>query len=141
MGMLENIKIYTADEYWVQILTDLGANVTDSLNMADVNFDNIKINTPISVDELKIRILAQFENKDIMKSVFGRDVVLPALQHKIIVTLYNNPNITMRQLKDLLGVLPDISTHAVENAVYQLRKIYGCDIIKNEDGKYSIGRI
>ena len=139
--MLENIKIYTDDVYWRAILTDLGANVVDSQNIADVNFDNIKIKTPISVDDLKTYILAQFENKDIIVSVFGDDVVLPKLQHKIIITLYNNPNITMRELKDMLGVLPDVSTHAVENAVYQLRKTYGCDIIKNEDGKYSIGRI
>ena len=139
--MLENIKIYTSDAYWKSILTDLGASVVDSPNVADVIFDDVKIKTPISVDELKTYILSQFENKDIIMSVFGDDIVLPKLQHKIIVALYNNPNITMRELKDMLGVLPDVSTHAVENAVYQLRKTYGCDIIKNEDGKYSIGRI
>ena len=139
--MLENIKIYTSDTYWKGILTDLGANVVDSLNVADVNFDDIKINTPISINDLQNVILERFENKDIIESVFGYDVVLPMLQHKIIVALHNNPNITMRELKDLLGVLPNVSTHAVENAVYQLRKIYGCDIIINKDGKYSIGRI
>ena len=47
----------------------------------------------------------------------------------------------MRELKDLIGVLPNVTTHAVENAVYQLRKMYGYDIIQNIDGKYKIGHI
>lgn len=139
--MLENIKVYASDTVWNHILTDLGVNVVDSKNIADVVFDDIKIKAPISVTELQSLILLQFENKDIIRAVFGRDVVLPKLQHKIIVILYKNPNITMHELKDLIGVLPNVATHAVENAVYQLRKIYGCDIIQNINGKYKIGRI
>jgi hypothetical protein len=139
--MLENIKVYTADEFWNHIFSDLGVIVVDSPNAADVVFDDIDTNTPISVSQLQERILAQFENKDIIRTVFGREIVLPRLQHKIIVILCKNPNITMRELKDMIGVLPDVTTHAVENAVYQLRKTYGCDIIQNIDGKYRIGRI
>ncbi len=139
--MLENIKIFASDECWYRILTDLGADMVDSPNVADVVFDDIKIKAPISVPKLQTAILAAFENKDIINDVFGSDVVLPSLQHKIIVFLYKNPNITMRELKDMIGVLPNVKTHAVENAVYQLRKTYGCDIIQNIDGKYKIGRI
>lgn len=139
--MIENIKIYTSDEIWNHILTDLGAVLVDSPNESDVVLDDVDINTPVSVVELQSLILNHFENKDIINAVFGRDVVLPKLQHKIIVQLYKHPNITMRELKGLIGVLPNITTHAVENAVYQLRKIYGCDIILNIDGKYKIGRI
>lgn len=139
--MLENIKIYTADEVWKHILSELGVQIVDSPNVSDVNIDDIELNTPISVDELQKSILAHFENKDIMRAVFGADVMLPKLQHKIIVILYNHPNISMRELKDMIGVLPDVTTHAVENAVYQLRKNYGCDIIQNIDGKYKIGRV
>lgn len=139
--MMENIKIFASDEYWNHILTDLGADMVDSPNIADVVFDDIKIKAPISVPKLQMIILDAFENKDIIKNVFGRDVILPKLQHKIIVFLYKNPNITMRELKNMIGVLPNVTTHAVENAVYQLRKTYGCDIIQNEKGKYKIGRI
>jgi hypothetical protein len=139
--MLENIKVYTSDAIWNHILSDLGVVIVDSLNLADVNFDDIEINAPVSIEELQSLILAQFENKDIMNAVFGKDVVLPKLAHKIIVVLYKHPNITMRELKDMIGVLPDLTTHAVENAVYQLRKTYGCDIIQNIDGKYKIGRV
>jgi len=139
--MLENIKVYTTDKYWNHIFSDLGVSVIDSPNSADVIFDDIDIKTPISVQELQSIILTQFEHKDIIHSVFGHEVILPKLQHKIIVTLYKKPNITMRELKDLIGVLPNVTTHAVENAVYQLRKMYGYDIIQNIDGKYKIGHI
>lgn len=139
--MLENIKVYTSDKYWNHIFSDLGVTLVDSPNLADVNFDDIELNEPISVDDLQSLILEYFEQSDIMRNVFGRDVILPKLQHKIIVVLYNHPNITMHELKDLIGVLPDMTTHAVENAVYQLRKVYGYDIIQNIDGRYKIGRV
>ena len=43
------------------------------------------------------------------------------------------------ELKRLIGLSPDITTHTVENAIYQLRKKYGRDIILNINGKYKIG--
>ena len=139
--MLDNIKIYTSDKYWKGILTDLGANLVESPDCADVIFDDIKINTPISVYDLQSLILNQFNNDDIIVDVFGRDTVLPELQRKIVVALYKNPNIQIRELKLLVGVMPDITTHSVENAIYQLRKTFGHDFIVNENGGYRIGRI
>ncbi len=139
--MLSNIKIYTSDKYWNRILTDLGANVVDSADVADVIFDDIEINAPISVDDLQGLILSQFNNNDIISDVFGRDVVLPELQRKIVVALYKNPNIQMRELKLAVGLSPDITTHSVENAIYQLRKTFGHDFILNENGGYKIGRV
>ena len=73
--------------------------------------------------------------------MFGRDVVLPELQRKIVVALYKNPNIQMRELKLAVGLSPDITTHSVENAIYQLRKTFGHDFILNENGGYKIGRV
>ena len=139
--MLSNIKIYTSDKYWNRILTDLGANVVDSSDVADVIFDDIDPGAPVSVDVLQNLILSQFNNNDIIADVFGRDVVLSALQRKIIVALYKNPNIQMRELKLAVGLSPDITTHSVENAIYQLRKTFGHDFILNENGGYKIGRI
>lgn len=139
--MLDNIKIYASDKYWKKILTDLGANLVESPDCADVMFDDIKINTPISVYDLQSLILNQFNNDDIIVDVFGRDTVLPELQRKIVVALYKNPNIQIRELKLLVGVMPDITTHSVENAIYQLRKTFGHDFIINENGGYRIGRI
>ena len=139
--MLENVKIFTADRYWRHILTDLGACVTDSQNMADVVFDDIKTDSFVSVKDLQRIILDSLNNSDIITDIFGQYVILPALQHKIVVSLYKKPDITMRELKDLLGVLPDVATQTVENAIYQLRKKYGRDFIQNKDGKYKIGRV
>lgn len=139
--MASNIKIYATDEYWRHIFTDLGAVVVDSKNIADVVFDNKDVNLPISVSQLKSVIFASLDNRDIIKNVFGQYVVLPALQHKIIVLLYKNPDISINELKELLGVLPNVTTHTVENAIYQLRKKYGHDFIINTKGKYNIGHL
>ena len=139
--MLDNIKIYTADKCWHHILADLGANLVSAPKLADVLFDDIEINAPISVDDLQNLILAEFNNNDIIVNVFGRDEVLPELQRKIIIALYKNPDIQMRELKLAVGLLPDVATHSVENAIYQLRKKYGHDFILNENGGYKIGRI
>lgn len=139
--MLGNVKIYTSDKYWNHILADLGACLVETPDVADVIFDELSINAPISVDDLQSLVVSQFNNNDIIANVFGHDVVLPALQRKIIVALYKKPNIQMSELKLAVGLSPDITTHSVENAIYQLRKTFGHDFILNEKGGYKIGRI
>lgn len=139
--MQGNIKIYTSDKCWNHILAELGANLVDSPDVADVIFDDIKQDAPISIDDLQNLILNQFDNNEIIRAVFGRDVVLPALQHKIVVALYKTPGIQIHELKRAVGVAPNITTHSVENAIYQLRKTFGRDFILNENGGYQIGRV
>ena len=139
--MLGNVKIYTSDKYWNHILADLGACLVETPDVADVIFDELPINAPISVDDLQSLVVSQFNNNDIIANVFGRDVALPALQRKIIVALYKKPNIQMRELKLAVGLSPDITTHSVENAIYPLRKTFGHAFILNEKGGYKIGRI
>lgn len=139
--MLNNIKIYTADKCWNHIFADLGANLVCAPELADVLFDDIKINTPISFDDLQNLILNQFNKNDIIVNIFGHDVVLPELQRKIVIALYKKPYIQMRELKLAVGLLPDVATHSVENAIYQLRKKFGHGFIVNENGGYKIGRI
>ena len=141
LSMMENVKIYTSDKYWSRILTDLGASVVDSCELADIDFDKIDFDNSITIDELKKVIFDSLENRDIITSVFGKYIVLPNLQHKIIVALYKNHDISIRKLKEIVGVLPDVTSHTVENAIYQLRKIYGHDLIQNVNGKYKIGHI
>ena len=139
--MFENTKIYATDAFWQHILSDLGAAVVDNKKMADVVFDDIDVSLPMSIAHLKSVILNRKDNQDIIQNIFGKYTILPVLQHKIIVTLYKNPDITIAELKELLGVLPNMTTHTVENAIYQLRKIYGHDFIKNVKGKYTIGQL
>lgn len=139
VNMLDSIKIYTSDVYWNHIFRNLGADVVDSPNFADVIFDDIDVAAPVSSAELKNIILSGIDK--IIQKIFGQDVVLSQLQRKIVILLYKNPNINMADLKSALGVLPGVTTHAVENAIYQLRKNYGHDFIINNDGKYKIGQI
>jgi len=139
--MLKNVKIYTSDIYWNHILTGLGADVVDSPNVADVIFDDLQFDAPVYIGDLKNIILSSLDNFDIIKKIFGKNVVLSQLQRKIIVMLYKNPNVNMNDLKSLIGVSPNVTMHAVETAIYQLRKIYGRDFIVNNNGKYKIGKI
>lgn len=139
--MAENIKVYATDEYWQHIFADLGVSVVDSPKTADVLFDDTNEALPISVTKLKAIIFNSVDNHDIICDIFGKYIVLPTLQHKVIVALYKNPNISINELKEIIGVLPNITTHTVENAIYQLRKTYGHDFILNVGGKYKIGRV
>ena len=139
--MIENVKIYATDGYWRHIFTDLGATVVDAPNVADVIFEDDDIKLPISVSHLESIILNRLDNRDIIKDVFGKYTILPSLQHKVIIALYKNPDISINELKKLLGVLPNVATHTVENAIYQLRKNYGHDFIQNIKGKYKIGHL
>lgn len=139
--MTDNIKIYATDKYWQHIFADLGMSVVDSPNIADVCFDDFVPKGPVTISQLKSIVFDSLDNHDIIKSIFGQYMVLPVLQHKIIVVLYKNPGISISELKNLVGVLPNLTTHTVENAVYQLRKKYGHDFIINDKGKYKIGHI
>jgi len=139
--MTDNIKIYATDKYWQHIFADLGMSVVDSPNIADVCFDDFVPKGPVTISQLKSIVFDSLDNHDIIKSIFGQYMVLPVLQHKIIVVLYKNPGISIAELKNLVGVLPNLTTHTVENAVYQLRKKYGHDFIINDKGKYKIGHI
>ena len=139
--MLENIKIFSSDKCWQHIFADLGAAVVDNQNIADVVFDDIATNSPVSVDDLKKLVFDYLDNRDIITNIFGQYIILPNLQRKVIVSLYKKPNLSMRELKENLGFLPDVTTHTVENAIYQLRKTYGHDFIQNDNGKYRIGHL
>lgn len=140
-SMFKGIKIFASDKYWNHIFADLGADIVDSENVADIVFDDVDINAPVSIPDLQNLIFSLQNNTDIIQKIFGTDVSLSVLQRKIIVLLYKNPNMTMRELKDALGLAPDIATHAVENAIYQLRKVYGREFIENIDGGYKIGHL
>lgn len=139
--MLDNIKIYTSDVYWKQIFSDLGATMVDSANVADIVFDDLKIEIPVSVIELQNILLDKVDNSDVIQHVFGDNVKLSNLQRRLMVLLYKNPDMNIHDLKSALGMSPDMTTHAVETAIYQIRKIYGHNIIENVNGKYKIGHV
>lgn len=141
--MLNGIRIYTADNLWRKILTDLSAIVTNAPNVADVNLDSLKLPRQITPLELKATILNGIDiaQRKVIKRVFNKIVFLPRLQMQIVVLLVQTGGMSAAELKNVMGYLPDTATHTIDTAIYQLRKAYGHDFIKNENGKYSIGNL
>ena len=141
INMLTGIRIYSSDETWRHILADLNAVVTDTLGVADVDFDSLDIVGPISVMDLKKQIISALDYSDVIRTVFGRTVSLSRIQTQIIVCLYRSGGMSGSQLKGALGYAPDANTHSVDTAIYQLRKVFGREFIKNIDGIYRIGEL
>lgn len=139
--MLGGIRIYSSDPIWRHILNELGARVSDVPAMGDVNFDEMDIRPPLTVMELQSIILGATDNSHIIKSIFGRDVRLPRLQMQIVILLHKTGGMSGADLRSALGYAPDVSTHAVDTAIYQLRRTFGRDFIQNKNGVYKIGAI
>lgn len=139
--MLKDIRIFSADPVWRKILTDLEAVVLDSPDVADVNLDDLNLDFPITTLELKAAILKAIDNTNILKHVFGEQVNLSQLQTQIVVWLYRTGGMSVAELKNVSGFAPNMTTHAVDTAIYQLRKLYGHDFILNKDGKYYLGKL
>ena len=135
--MFNGITFWTDDKVWRGILTDLGAEFSPR-DTADVIF---KSNKKFSPAELNAEILhlADMHESEIIKKICG-DVQLSGAQKKIIMILYKfgKNGIDVSALQQQLGYAPGAATNAVGTAIYQLRKIFGKDFIKNEGGKYKL---
>lgn len=139
--MLNGVRIYASDTIWRQILTDFGATVLDAPTTTDINFDNLNISSPLTPMELKSAILNANDNASVLREIFGADVSLPRLQAQIIVSLYKSGGMTGNELKAALGYAPDVATHTIDTAIYQLRRTYGRGFIVNTNGVYRIGKL
>ncbi|MCR4918076.1 MAG: helix-turn-helix domain-containing protein [Alphaproteobacteria bacterium] len=139
--MLSGIRVFSSDPVWKQIVSGLGATLVENAIFADVNIDLLKFDLPVSPIKLKSVIIAAADNTKILESVFGRSVSLSPIQKKIIVKLYQSGGMKADDLKIALGYAEDTTTHTVDTAIYGLRKIYGHDFIKNDNGVYKIDRV
>ena len=139
--MLNGVRIFATDKIWRQILADFGATVTDAPNVTDVNFDELNISGIISPLQLKSIILSALDNGNILYRLLGRHVVLSKLQTQIIVFLYKTGGLTYADLKSMLGVMPNVATHTIDTAIYQLRQKFGREFIQNINGVYKIGKL
>ncbi|HNY25719.1 MAG TPA: hypothetical protein PKJ33_04270 [Alphaproteobacteria bacterium] len=139
--MLNGIRIHTGNSMWRKILIDLGASVMDDSSLSDVDIDSLNIPKQITPLELKSIILNAVEDnhQNILKKVFKKNIKLPRLQMDIVVLLFRTKGMSMNDMKAVLGYSPDIATHTIDTAIYELRKTYGKDFIKNKNGKYIIG--
>lgn len=140
--MLDGINIFSSDSIWRHILSDLGANVSDAPIATGLDFDALNITTPISIMDLRSVIQHALDDDiRIIREIFGRNVQMPAIQAKIIILLYKSGGMSAVQLRTALGYSPDATTHTVDTAIYQLRRAFGHDFIKNVNGVYSIGKL
>ncbi len=139
--MLKDIRIFSADKIWRKILADFDAVVPDSPDTADINLDDLELVLPVSALNLKTAILEGLDKTEVLQKIFGKPVNLSELQTKIVVWLYKSGEMSAVDLKNVSGYSPDMATHAIDTAIYQLRKIYGRDFIQNKDGKYRLGKL
>ncbi len=139
--MFNGLRIYSSDTVWRQILTDLGAAVLDVPTTTDVNLDNLELPSPVTLLELKGAILAAMDNTQIITDLLGTGVIVPPFHQQIIASLYKSGGMSMTELKGALGYMPDVTTHAVDTAIYQIRKIHGHEFIHNDGGIYKIGHV
>ena len=139
--MLSGIRIFSSDEYWQRIASELNATVVDNAKFADVNIDSLQLNIPITPIALKTALIAACDSGAIINKIFKRPVELSALQTQIIVKLYKTGGMTSEELKISIGYDKTTTTHTVGTAIYGLRKLFGRDFIINENGLFKIGRI
>lgn len=139
--MLTGIKFFTTDPYWRAIALDFNATPADDANLADVDLDTLELNQPISPLELKSKIITAMDDTKVLSSVFGRPVSLSPIQRQIVVRLKKSGGMNADELKLALGYARDTTTHTVDTAIYGLRKLFGHDFIKNENGIFKIGGI
>lgn len=139
--MLNKIRIFTSDSVWRQILTDFNAELVDDAMSADVDFDSVILNMPVSPLDLKTAVIQAQDDTEILNSIFGRHVDLTPVQRTIVTRLKKSGGMTTDELKKTLGYAQDATTHAVDTAIYGLRKLFGRDFIINENGMFKIGGV
>ncbi len=137
--MLNGVRVYSSDNVWRQILMEFHATVLDAPSVSAIDFDALNLSVPVTPLELKTIILNALDNSDTLRKIFGTNVRLPRLQALIVLALYNTGGMSVAALRSALGYGPDVTTHAVDTAIYQLRKTYGHEFIKNNNGVYSLG--
>ncbi|MGI5846039.1 MAG: hypothetical protein ACOX7D_02560 [Alphaproteobacteria bacterium] len=136
--MFNGITFWTNDKIWRKILSDLGAKFTQR-DFADVVFNPDKKFSPLELNT-EILKLANIHESKIINKVCGTNISLSDAQKKIIITLYKckENGISAEDLQLQLGYAPKATTNAVGTAIYQLRKIFGKEFIKNKGGKYKL---
>lgn len=139
--MLNKIRIFTSDSVWRQILADFDAGIVDDVMSADVDFDSVALKTPVSPLDLKTAVIQALDDTEILNAVFGRRVNLTPAQRIIVTRLKKSGGMTADELKKILGYAQDATTHAVDTAIYGLRKLFGRDFIINENGIFKIGGV
>ena len=139
--MLTGVRIYSSDTIWRQILQELNADVLIAPTKTDLIFEELNIKDKITPLELKEIIIRAMDNTEILQKIFGRPVHLSQIKSHLLTILYKTGGLSGSELKAALGYAPNTSTHAIDTAIYQLRRTYGNNFIRNINGVYSIGEL
>lgn len=139
--MLNGLHIFSSDPTWCQILADFGADIVDNPKIADVDFDTLNVTQPINPASLRVAIMDAMDYSNIVTRVLGANVHLSRLPAQIVCLLYKTGGMSSADLKAALGYAADTNTHTVDTAICALRKKYGREFIKNDNGVYKLGRI
>jgi hypothetical protein len=150
--MINEITFWTDDKVWRGILSDLGA-VFAPRDTADViwcpphpafakGYGGLRRGAPplrgghIKAEILRLRDLRESQ---ILKKVCGNTSVSEA-QKKLIIALYRagENGASADELQQQLGYAIGAKTNAANTAIYQLRKIFGKEFIRNEGGRYKL---
>jgi alanine-alpha-ketoisovalerate/valine-pyruvate aminotransferase len=122
--MFTNIPIFSDDAVWINILSDLGAKISDN----GIIFTNPK--NKMTVPELSDYIEELKAQK--IKSLNAVD--LSDAEQKLLLLLPANAV----ELKERMGYSSEANTHTVETLVYNIRKKLGPTFIKLENGEYKL---
>ncbi len=139
--MLKNIRIFTSDPLWGQILGDLGATCCPSPDMADVDLDALGLDAAVSMMELKAAIFQAMDNRPMLRQIFGKDVRLSGGQTRLVTLLYKSGGMRMAELRQAMGYAPGATTHTIDTLISQLRRLFGREFIINDGGVYRIGKL
>jgi hypothetical protein len=158
--MLSRISFWTDDKIWCGILSDLGAVFvpresadvvwvqrrppTQELPPQQVAGNSIPLHKgagKFTSTELKAEILRlrDLRESEILKKVCG-NTPLSGAQKKLVIALHTAgaAGATADELQQQLGYAHGAKTNAANTAIYQLRKIFGKEFIKNINEKYKL---
>ena len=141
-AMLSGIAFWTDDNIWIGILTDLGGVYVDK-NIADLIFIPSKYPAKINPSVLKSRIMSDIDKSFLdaaLRVCRDKSSMLSRPQIKIIALLERSGlgGISGEDLRAAMGYSADAATHALDTAIYNIRKIMGSDFIKTNNGKYEL---
>lgn len=140
--MLDGIRIYSSDPVWRQILSELGATVSDVYDATYLDFDSLNLVFPATPMAIKTAVQNAVDGSiQLLQDIFGKRVRLPHIQAQIVILLYKSGGASSAELRKALGYSPNATTHAVDTAIYQLRKTFGRDFIINDGGVYKLGKL
>ena len=122
--MFKNVPIFSDDAVWINILSDLGATISQGgVNLKNTNYKMTLPELADYIEQLKTEKLESLNALDLSDAEQRLLLLLPA---------------NAIELKEKMGYSSTANTHTVETLVYNIRKKLGPTFIKLENGEYKL---